>query len=94
MVKDNTFTPATEARMSSISPLLFNFILEVLSKKKRARDWKRRHKISLFMENTTVSIESSKVSTKKQLELVSLARLLATRSIYKNYKILLRKIQV
>lgn len=46
------------------------------------------------MDNMTVYVENSKVSTKKQLELVSLARLLATRLIYKNYKILLRKIQV
>ena len=61
----------------SLSPLLFNIVLEVLDsnqtrrRNKRHPNWKGRSKMSLFADDMILYIENPKDFTKKLLQLIS-----------------------
>ena len=62
--------------MDSLSPLLFNIVLEVLVKAIKEEEIKviqigKEEKLSLFTDNIVLYIENSKDDTRKLLELIS-----------------------
>ena len=79
-------------QVCSLSPLLFNIVLEVLATVVRQEEeikgiqiGKEEVKLSLFADDTIVYIEHPRDSTKKLLDLrVNLAKQWDTKSIFRN----------